>query len=121
LQTLTGKAPPPFAANPVDRVHQQHRFADLALVPPERWSEADVRTVIRSRPYRDSRDPPREAWQQRVRAFLEAKEAREAEAASGAGEEEACGRSTEVRACTRAGPNGRPVHVGAHQRAVACP
>jgi hypothetical protein len=101
---------------------EAHRLADLAKVPPEHWSKSDVRFVIRSRPYHDSRDPTRETWQQRVRAFFAAKQVREAEddVAGAAAEEPACGGTAHVRAYTRTGPSGRPVQVSAHQRAVPC-
>jgi len=56
------------------------RLRELETVPPEAWSDEDVRAVIRSRPYQDSRDPTRRAWQARVREHFEARLAREAEA-----------------------------------------
>jgi hypothetical protein len=103
------------------REAEAQRLADLAQVPPEDWTEADARTVIRSRPYSDSRDPSRRIWQDRVRADFEAQQARESGGATRGVEatEEECGGVANVRAYTRAGRNG-PVRVGAHQRAVAC-
>jgi hypothetical protein len=114
-----GGAEHAFLRGPRDS--ERHRLEDLAGVPPEAWSEDDARAVIRSRPYSDSRDPSRRIWQDRVRAYFEAQQARESGGATQGIEatEEECGGVANVRAYTRAGRNG-PVRVGAHQRAVAC-
>ena len=110
-----------FLRGPRDR--EAKTLDDLAHVPPEHWTETDARFVIRSLPCRNSRDPSRKEWQARARAFFEAKQGREATGAADRPgiDGQDCTGSTEVRAHTRAGPNGRPVQVGAHQRAVPCP
>ncbi len=98
---------------------------DLAVVPPEAWSESDVRAVIRSRPYQDSRDPTRAAWHERVRAYFEARRADENAAnrdntrgnAGASGEQDDGTEVVNVRAYDRQGQDG-PVHVSAHQRSA---
>ena len=111
-----------FMAGMTPREAEATRLRDLEAVPPEAWSDEDVRAIIRSRPYQDSRDPTRDAWQQRVRAHFEARVALEKEAVdrkeaaqtSGA-ENDGGGGVVSVHAYTRRGEKG-PVHVGAHQR-----
>ena len=93
---------------------------DLAVVPPEAWSESDVRAVIRSRPYQDSRDPNRATWHERVRAYFDARRADDNAAnrgsSQGAGGEQNDGTEVvNVRAYDRQGQDG-PVHVTARHR-----
>ena len=46
-----------FMAGLTPRGAEATLLRDLETVPPEAWSDQDVRAVIRSRPYHDSRDP----------------------------------------------------------------
>jgi hypothetical protein len=102
-------------------------LADLAQVPPAFWSEDDVRAVIRSRPYSDSRDRMREVWHERVREYFRVRQPREDgpvhENSMPPPQRQQEGRSTgpvHVAAYTRRGEGGA-VHVSAHLRSPPGP
>jgi hypothetical protein len=114
-----------FPRGVTPRQAEARRLHDLASVPPEAWSGDDVRAVSRSRPYQDSADPTRSVWHDRVRAYFEAKQAREAgstRATNGLSihaddGHDGAGGVVDVAAYVRQGQHG-PIHVSAHQRAA---
>lgn len=95
----------------------------IAEVPPSDWSDEDVRRVIRSAPYSDSRDPSRVEWHRRVREHFESRalreESQQKELSSDEADDGQCGSVANVKAYTRDGENG-PVQVSAHSRRVPC-
>lgn len=114
-----------FLRGLASREAEARRLADLDAVPPEAWSADDVRAVIRSRPYRNSADPARTKWHQRVRAFFDAQRAAEdgsanesdgSKSAAGGGARSSGG-IVNVSAYVRNGGDG-PVQVSAHQRSA---
>ncbi len=111
-----------FMAGMTPREAEALLLRDLETVPPEAWSDEDVRAVIRSRPYQDSRDPTRGAWQERVRAHFDARIVHEKASVDGkesapasSEEDNGGGGMVAVHAYTRRGEKG-PVTVAAHQR-----
>jgi len=91
----------------------------LRQLPTSEWPEADVRAVIRSRPYANSSTPDHTAWRGRVRQYFEER-ARSRETGNvSRTEDTTCSGTASVQAYVRSGPSG-PVQVSAHTRMVNC-
>lgn len=101
------------------RQREAATLARLRDLPTSEWSEPDVRAVINARPYLDASAPEHDAWRARVRQSFEERTRTMDDADAASSGDAACGGVAAVRAYTREGPSG-PVHVRAHDRAVAC-
>lgn len=92
------------------RWREAERLREIAAIAPEGWSDAEVRAIIRSRPYQDGRDPENAIWQQRVREHFEHKVRREQE------DRDAAHPTPRQRSDTSSGGGGGVVHVDAYSR-----